>query len=137
MFVVVVTAFVASSITQVARAVFFGGTDAEGAPDTSPKVGADCGEALTQELRAIEAARSVASLEPNGDAARARFASERRPEAGRSPAKQACASDAHGPDALAAVARLDRTAEADCVRAASELRPVRVAAQSFIRGPLR
>ena len=77
--------------------------------------------------------RAAASAEPNGDAAKARYASERT--ATRSPElERACSADPSGQDALAALARFDRAAESHSVRLATELTPVRLAAQSFISG---
>lgn len=138
-FVVFVAIFVASSIVQVARAVFFTpASEAESA--VSPKVGVECGQALAEQIRAIDEAQKLASSEPNADAAKARYTSERRAwddRDGTPKPKQACASDPHGPEALAAIARLDRTAEAHSIRDASELRAVRLTAQSFIRGHSR
>lgn len=134
-YVVVVAAFVVSNIAQVARAVF-GVPESEAAaaePSRFPKVGAACGELLETQVRAIEKARGVAQVEPDGDAAKARYANERT--ASRSPElERVCSADPSGTDALAALARFDRAAESHAVRLASELTPVRLAAQSFISG---
>ena len=134
-FVVVVAAFVVSNIAQVARAVFGVPDTAAAAADPSrfPKVGAACAELLEAQLRAIDEARAAASTEPNGDAAKARYATLR--SAARSAElEQTCSADPSGPDALAALARFDRAAESHAIRLASELTPVRLAAQSFISG---
>lgn len=131
-YVVVVAAFVVSNIAQVARAVFGG----RGEPSTEarfPTVGPACAKLLEDQLPAIEQARLLASSEPNGGAAQARYALARSDS--RSPELvRTCSADPKGTDALAALARLDRLAESEAVRTASELRPVRLAAQSFISG---
>ena len=137
-YVVVVAAFVVSNIAQVARAVFgLPATEAAAAePSRFPKVGAACGELLERQLQAIEKARAAASGEPNGDAAKARYASERSAlgSAGSPELERTCSADPGGTDALAALARFDRAAESHSIRLASELTPVRLAAQSFISG---
>jgi hypothetical protein len=132
-YVLLVAAFTVSSITQVARKVF-GGPGEETADSRFPKVGADCGEALRSEIGAIEAARALASLESGGDTAKARYASERTSRGTMNDLKRRCGTDPHGQEALAALARLDRAAEAHAVRDGSELSPVRLSAQSFISG---
>jgi hypothetical protein len=135
-YVVVVAAFVVSNIVQVAGAVFSErgtspSTDSTGMP--FPTVGPACAELLEKQLQAIEKARLLASSEPNGEAAKARYAKERSiPPSGE--LERTCAADPQGIDALAALARLDRVADAHAVRSATELSPVRLAAQSFISG---
>mgnify|MGYP001062213965 FL=1 len=134
-FVVLVAAFVLSSTWQVARALF--GTPASAAEaEASAKVGPDCAVAIAREIEAIEKARFTASMEPNGDAAQERFDRERRSSTEGAPdgaPERVCAADPRGTEALAALARLERAARAHAVRDARELRPVRLAAQSFIR----
>ncbi len=134
-YVVVVAAFVVSNIAQVARALF-GAPESEAAaaePSRFPKVGDACGELLKGQLQAIEKARVSASTEPDGDAAKARYASER--SASRPPElDRTCSADPNGTDALAALARYDRAAESNALRLAAELTPVRLSAQSFISG---
>lgn len=134
-YVVLVAAFVVSNIAQVARAVF-GGPENEAAaaePSRFPKVGPACSELLEAQVQSIDRARAASSSEPSGEAATARYASER--SAARSPElERTCAADPSGSDALAALARFDRTSESQAVRLASELTPVRLAAQSFISG---
>jgi hypothetical protein len=131
-YVVVVAAFVVSNIAQVASAVF--GSNGAPAEATGPVVGPACAKGLEAQLEAIDKALLAASTESTDEAARARFASERNatktPELERS-----CAADPSGTDALAALARFDRAAESHAVRTVTELRSVRLAAQSFIRGP--
>lgn len=125
-FVVLVGLFVASSIAQVQRRVF-------GAPDGAEfPVGEACASAMEAQMKAIEAARLVASTEADADAAKARYTSERA----KAGAKDTlCLGDPRRDDALAALARLDRASEALAVRSSRELSPVRLAARSFIRGP--
>lgn len=129
-FIVLVAAFVVSSIEQVARAIFAPSGEREG----SAKVSDRCAEGLTEQIAAIEAARAVASGEASAEAARARYAREREQRPARPELEQACAGERHGLEALAAVARLDRAAEARAGKSAAALTPVRAAAQSFISG---
>jgi hypothetical protein len=134
-FTVFVGAFVVASTTQIARSLFGEG---RGADDRarSPDVGEACSAALEVEIGAIDAARLQASTAGSGDLARARYLAAR---AGSGPNRadppRACAAEPNGADALAALARYDRASEAHAFREASELSPVRHAAQSFIRGP--
>jgi len=121
-FIVFVAVFVASNVVQVAQRVF-------GEPDLVARVDGPCAAAIEGELRAIDTARVAASNEPGADEARARYAAERK---GAPAASAACPREE---DALAALARFDRVSEALAIRSASELRPVRLAAQSFIRSP--
>ncbi|MBX3212993.1 MAG: hypothetical protein KF850_13225 [Labilithrix sp.] len=133
-YVVVVAAFVISNIAQVASAVFGepDSVEAAGGP-TFPKVGPACAEVLGAEAAAIDEARQAASAEATADAARARYERERSTK--RSPElERVCSADPHGIDARASLARLERAAEAQAVRTVTELRPVRLSAQSFISG---
>lgn len=127
-FVVIVGAFIISNIWQVARVTF-----GEQSGASIPKVEAACGAAIEKEIAAIDRARETASAEHDGEAARATYAAARKKES--SDAKTACANDPHGVDALAAVGRLDRSAESHAVRDASEIGPMRQTARSFIRVP--
>jgi hypothetical protein len=140
-FVAVVAAFTVSSIWQVARVVF-------GEPRTSAdaariaKVGDSCGKALDARFRAIEVAQATASREQDAETATKKYASMRSSWRETAAAEgrlekedQACGADPHGVEAVAALDRLDRAAEAHAVREARELSPVRLAAQSFISGP--
>ncbi len=132
-FVVLVALFTFSNIWQVAWKVF--GPDAAEAPP-SMAVGDVCGTALSTEIRDIERARLVASTEKDGPTAKDRYARERMGHPGeKGTSARVCETDPHGTDALAALARFDRAAEAHAVRESSELSPVRLAAHSFIRGP--
>lgn len=136
-YVTIVAVFTASNIIQVGRVVF--ANQASTAEPRAPKVGPACAASLAAEIRAIDTAQARALTEPSTDAAEARYRSERQSPTAR--AGQAstgnpthtCASEPSGADALAALARLDRIAEAHAVRAAGELSTVRLAAQSFIR----
>lgn len=129
-FVVVIALFTFTNIWQVAHRVFGQGS-AESPPPVA--VSAACGEALGAEIADIERARLLASTERTGDAARARYARERTHKTLLVSA--GCEAESGGQEALAALARLDRAAETHAVRESSELSPVRLAAQSFIRGP--
>lgn len=134
-YVVVVAAFVVSNIAQVGSALFgANGGGAQAAAARFPKVNEICAQVIADEVVAIDKALLAASSEPSGEAARARYASER---AGRrtSDLERACGADPNGTDALAALARFDRAADSHAVRTATELSPVRLSTQSFIRGP--
>ena len=135
-YVVLVAAFVVSNIAQVARALFGAPEDEAAAAEPSrfPKVGPACAKLLAAHVESIDKARLAASTEPNGDAAKARFASERGAARSQSELEHTCSADPAGNDALAALARFDRAAESHAIRLASELTPVRLAAQSFISG---
>ena len=127
-FVVGVGAFIWSNIWQVAK-VTFGDQSRTG----FPTVEAACGAAIEREIAAIDRAREAASGERDADSARAAYAATRKKEP--SDLKTACATDPNGPDALAAVGRLDRAAESHAVRDANEIGPMRRNARSFIRVP--
>lgn len=137
-YVVVVAAFVVSNIAQVASTVFSGregegGSEAAAADPRFPKVGPACAKLFEEQVQAIEKARQAASSEASAEAAKARYESER--SAARSPdLERTCSAEPSGTDALASLARLDRQAESESVRSATELRSVRLAAQSFISG---
>ena len=132
-FVVLVAAFTLTNIWQVAWRVF--GSDAAESPP-SMAVGDACGTALSTEIRDIERARLVSSTEKDGATAKDRYARERIGHPGEKGASsRVCEADPHGTEALAALARFDRAAEAHAVRESSELSPVRLAAYSFIRRP--
>ena len=124
-FVVGVGAFILSNVTQVARVTF-------GDPSQSdfPKVEAACGAAIEREIAAIDRARVAASGEKNAEAARGAYAAARKAES--SDLQNACVGAV---DALAAVGRLDRSAESHAVRDATEIGPMRQSARSFIKVP--
>ncbi|MBX3264100.1 MAG: hypothetical protein KIS78_14575 [Labilithrix sp.] len=131
-YVVVVAAFVVSNIAQVASALF-GEPDGAAAAQSAPKVGPACAKILGEQLAAIEEARQRASAEATAEAAKARYETER--SATRSPElERVCSGDPRGDAARASLARLERVAESQAVRTATELRPVRLSAQSFISG---
>jgi hypothetical protein len=127
-FVVVVGAFIISNIWQVARVTFGNQTGTE-----FPKVEAACGAAIEREILAIDRARVTASSERDADSARSTYAAARKTDS--SDPSAACSSDPNGVDALAALGRLDRSAESHAVRDASEIGPMRQSARSFIRVP--
>lgn len=128
LFVVGVGAFIVSNVWQVGRVTFGDESRAD-----FPKVEAACGAAIEREIASIEHARSAASDARDGEAARAAYAAARKAEA--TDLRAACANDPNGVDALAAVSRLDRSAESHAVRDASEIGPMRQSARSFIRVP--
>lgn len=127
-FVVIVGAFISSNIWQVAKVTF-----GEQSGAAIPKVEAACGAAIEKEIAAIDRARETASAERDGDTARSTYRAARAKES--SDVKTACANDPNGVDALAAVGRLDRSAESHAVRDANEIGPMRQSARSFIRVP--
>jgi hypothetical protein len=121
-FTLFLAVFVASNVVQVARRVF-------GEADDVARVDGPCAAAIENEMRAIDAARMAATTELGAEEARTRYARERRSV---TPASAICKDQ---DEALAALARFDRASEALAIRTSSELRPVRLAAQSFIRSP--
>lgn len=127
LFVALVAVFIASNVWQVARTLFFGGTE------TYPKVAAACGAAIDHEIEAIERARAAAVHATDADDAKARYATARKSDA--IDVAGICSGDPSGIDAVAAIQRLDRAAESHAARAASEIGPVRQSARSFIRVP--
>lgn len=132
-FIVIVAAFVISNIWQVAYVLFVAEPASEADASRTPKVTGACKAAIAEEMSSIAAAAEIASREPDGDTARSRYMKERRGNT-RSPGA-ACTSDPHGTEAMAALERLDRASQAHTVRDATELRAVRLSAQSFISGP--
>jgi hypothetical protein len=134
-YVILVAAFVASSIAQVARWVF--GSEPSGPGGQQATVGPACGRVINDEIAAIDAARAAAGSENGAAAARGRYLAARPSREPIALVRARCQDDPQGGAAIAALAHFDRAAEADAVRNASELSPVRVAAQSFIRVPTR
>jgi hypothetical protein len=124
-FITGVAAFIVSNVWQVGVTIF-----GDQNRDDFPKVGEACGAAIEQEIAAIDKGRSAAALEKDAESAKSRFAA--RPKIDL---KAACSGDPNGVDALAAVERLDRSAESHVVRDANEIGPVRQGARSFIRVP--
>lgn len=133
-FTVVAAAFVISSTYQIAVGV---PTSAAG-PDVT--LAPACADGVRTLAVAVD--RGVAAAAGATDKAEA----ERRYHAARSPEwdepKQhdlvlPCVGDAHGADAVAAVARLDRAAEGAIRHQTDELGPVRRAVDSFIRVPTK
>lgn len=128
-----IAAFVVSNIVQVARQLFFA------QESLHSKVSEECGRAIKEEMVAIERARTTASLSIEQEAVRAKFTAERALARQASPndLDKACATDPAGPQARAALARFERAAESHALREATDLRPVRLDAESFISGPPR
>lgn len=135
-FVIVVAAFVISNIAQVASALFGSGAAEAASAGGAATVGPACAEELRGAIARVELARAAASTEPNGDAAKARYERERQPPPAADP-ERACAGEARGHEALAALARLDRAARTRALRDAEQLKTVRRGAQSFISGHTR
>lgn len=127
-FLALAAAFIASSVVQIASAVF---RSTSGGPR---RASTGCAEAITRLTAAVERARSAASVPAGGDPAQ-RYAEAKQPEWGadRDGLTRHCDADPVGPDALAALARLDRAAEASVHRQTAELAPVRREVDSFIR----
>lgn len=134
-FSIVAAAFVVSSTWQIAAAVL-----SEPAPGAAAPAPVAVPPACAQGVRSLALAvdRGVAAAAAATDRAEA----ERRYQAARAPEWDApkheelvlaCAGDARGTDAVAAVARLDRAAMGAIRRQTDELGPVRRAVDSFIR----
>lgn len=126
-FVTITTVFVLTSTVQVSSAVF--SSNESVTPEA--KVGERCGAAIATLIQGVDDALAAAGASAAEEAKR-RYLEKRR-EVPREEAERACADDPHGAEALAAVARYDRAAETFAARRGSELSPVRVRAQSFIR----
>ncbi len=134
-FIAGVGAFVASCIWQVAFAVFAGGGAAE---PTSLKVERACADGIEELILGVDVALAGVAVGGHEQEARRSYATARDTKwTRRAEIEQACANDPNGKDALAAVARYDRAAEATIVRQANELTLVRNQAQSFISGHRR
>ena len=130
-YVLIVAAFTVSNIAQVGRQIF--GPNGGAAKPESARVEVPCAEQIKAQYQAIELAQVEASMAPDGDTAKQRYASHR--ELRRSPdLDRVCGADPNGSDALAALARFDRAAGNGAIRTATELSPVRLSTQSFISG---
>lgn len=124
-FIAFATVFIVTSTVQVALAVF--GEKAE-----APKVTDRCGAHIAALIAAIDGAIDAAASAPDAEEGKKRYLASRTSHDGAAP-KSSCSEDPHGAEALAAVARYDRAAETFAARRGSELNPVRLRAQSFIR----
>jgi hypothetical protein len=134
-FSLVAAAFVISSTWQIAVAVL-----SEPAPGTAAPAPVPAPPACAQGVRSLALAvdrgvAAAAAATDQGDAER-RYHTARSPEWDAPKHEElvlACAGDARGIDAVAAVARLDRAAVGAIRRQTDELGPVRRAVDSFIR----
>lgn len=126
-FIAFASVFIVTTTVQVAGAVF--GDKAE-----PPKVTERCGAHIAALVAGIDAAIDAAAGAPDAEEAKKRYlASRHAASAKASGTAPSCNQDPHAPEALAAVARYDRAAETFAARKGSELNPVRLRAQSFIR----
>jgi hypothetical protein len=125
-FITIAAVFIVSSTIQVASAVFR-------SPLEAPKVGAPCGAYIAALIAGVDAAIEAAASAADGEEAKKRYLESRRIVDRQASGERTCAEDPHGGEALAAVARYDRAAETFAARRGTELSPVRLRAQSFIR----
>jgi len=131
-FIVFTTAFVLSIAVQVIPAVY---TEPSGS-SASSGVGRACADGLRELARASEAARLEASRGRDRKEAARAFEDGRRSAWSRhAEIARICEGDPRGIDALAAVYRFDRAAEADAVRQVASVGRVRRQVESFIRMP--
>jgi hypothetical protein len=134
-FVLGAAVFIVSSVWQIASQVFA----APPAPATNasgPRVGPGCAAALSALARAVDKGVLAAAAVADPAEAAKRYTVARGPSwegARKSELLRACEGDPAGPEAVAALARLDRVAESAIRRQSSELAPVRREVDSFIR----
>lgn len=126
-FITLTAVFVVVSVYDVANALFGNAS--------RPRVSAACGEGLRALADAVDRSAATAAGAASAEDARRRYAEGKNPEwsSRKDEITRTCEADPHGPPALAAVARLDRAAEAWIQRKGSELSPVRHEVDSFIR----
>lgn len=130
-YIVLLGTFVVSNIAQVFRVLYFG-------PESERNARAVQAEPCRRELTTLADGLERATIEAASarDAAKAE-ASYHEKRAALSPAflsaERACAAETNGPEALAAMTRLDRAAEATARRRGEALAPVRREVDSFIR----
>ncbi len=127
-FIFLASAFIVASIVQIARAVF----------QDDARIHAVASEACAATLRAEAGAidRALAAAAAASDARegeRMYFETLSADPLLEDRGRRACASDAAGADALAALARLHRAAESSVRRQSAALGPVRREVYSFIR----
>jgi hypothetical protein len=130
-YIVLLSAFVVSNIVQVVRVLYFGPESDRSARAVQAE---PCRHELTTLADGLE--RATADAASARDATSADLAYHEK-RAALSPAflsaARACASETNGPEALAAMTRLDRAAEATARRRGEALAPVRREVDSFIR----
>lgn len=130
-YIVVLSTFVVSNIWQVVDVLYFG-------PESDRNARAIKGEPCRRELEAardgIERAVAEAAGARDATAAEAAYRQRRAEIASvTQSAEQKCAAEPNGPEALAALVRLDRAGEATARRRGEALAPVRREVDSFIR----
>jgi hypothetical protein len=124
-------AFILSSVYQIAAAVFLPPKDASGA---HARVGSACAAGIRELASGVDHALSAAGSTPNASDPGAAYATARDASwAKKDDLLRPCESDPVGPEAMAALARLDRMAESNVRRQSSEFVPVRREVDSFIR----
>jgi hypothetical protein len=134
-FSVVAAAFVVSSTWQIAVAVLSEPSPGAAAPAPVP-VPPACAQGVRSLVLAVDRGVTAAASATDRSDGERRYRTARSPEwdaPKHEELVQACAGDARGIDAVAAVARLDRAAEGAIRRQTDELGPVRRAVDSFIR----
>jgi hypothetical protein len=133
LFVAFAAAFVLSSVWQISSQLF--GFGSASRPETR-HVGATCAASIESSVVAIDTARLKPSGAMGPDEAYERYRKAKAASAiDDEKLQQGCAGDPSGPEALAALARYDRAAEASVRRRAVELGPVRREVMSFINRP--
>jgi hypothetical protein len=129
-FIVLLTTFVLSNIVQVVQVLYFV-PEAAGARAITDL---PCKKSLEAVASGLENAVSAAAAARNADAAESAYRAKKSEITPQwTEAERACASAPNGPEALAAMTRLDRAAEATARRRGEALAPVRREVDSFIR----
>lgn len=129
-FIVLLTTFVLSNIGQVVHVLYFEPEAANARAITNEP----CKKSLEAVASGLENAVAAAAAARNADAAESAYRAKKTEITPHwSEAERSCASAKNGPEALAAMTRLDRAAEATARRRGEALAPVRREVDSFIR----
>lgn len=133
-FIAVTAAFIVALIWQVASALYGAGSTGDAASRSLPE--GRCRAGLVALRERIESAATAAATEhTDEDAMRAYHGVLGSDDPRWAEVRGACQGVPHGPEATAALARLDRAAESVVRRKSSALAPVRREVDSFIRVP--
>jgi hypothetical protein len=129
-FITFAAAFVLSSVWQISSQLF--GFGSASRPEAR-HVGPTCATSIAAAASAIEVARAAPVQEPELPPDEAADLYRKQRGALDQAKLEPCGADPAGADALAALARYDRAAEASVRRRAVELGPVRREVLSFIK----
>jgi hypothetical protein len=130
-FVALAAAFIVSSVWQIAAQLF--GFGAASRPE-APRASAACATGLRELAAAVDRGSAAAQGAGSADEAEQRYKDAvAKTWSEKDQLLRPCQDDPAGPEAMAALARLDRAAEGAARRQAGELGPVRREVESFIR----